>query len=73
MPGDSLVSVLVPAYNHEQYVTDALASIVAQTHPDLELIIANDGSTDATSEVIEAFLRQAPEGGRRILDGVLPT
>lgn len=58
MPGSSLVSVLVPAYNHERYVNDCLASIVAQTHPDLELIIANDGSTDDTHQAIDAFLHQ---------------
>lgn len=58
MPGSSLVSVLVPAYNHEQYIRDCLASIVAQTHPDLELLIANDGSLDATQEAIETFLQQ---------------
>ena len=58
MPGSSLVSVLVPAYNHERYVSDCLASIVAQTHPDLELIIANDGSTDDTHQAIDAFLHQ---------------
>ncbi len=62
MPGDSLVSVLVPAYNHERYVTECLASVAAQTHPDLELLIANDGSTDGTHDAIEAFL--ATNSGR---------
>lgn len=56
MPGDSLVSVLVPAYNHERWVSECLASVAAQTHPDLELLVANDGSTDGTHDAIEAFL-----------------
>ncbi|MBE6445138.1 MAG: glycosyltransferase family 2 protein [Alphaproteobacteria bacterium] len=43
-----LVSVIIPAYNHEQFVQDTIHSIVAQTYQNIELIIINDGSKDNT-------------------------
>lgn len=53
-----LVSVIVPAYNHEAYVRDCLESIYAQTYPTIELIILNDGSTDNTDMEIRRFLEE---------------
>ena len=47
-----LVSVLIPAYNHERYVQDAIRSVIAQTCPNIELIVVNDGSKDSTWEKI---------------------
>lgn len=47
-----LVSVVVPAYNHEKYVHDSILSIVNQDYSNIELIILNDGSKDATHEKI---------------------
>jgi alpha-1,3-rhamnosyltransferase len=52
--GAPLVSIVVPAYNHERYVGAAIDSLVAQTWPNLELIIVNDGSPDATLEIIQS-------------------
>jgi alpha-1,3-rhamnosyltransferase len=49
-----LVSAIVPAYNHEKYVGATIDSLVAQTWPDLEVIVVNDGSPDATLEVIQS-------------------
>lgn len=51
-----LVSVIVPAYNHELYIEDCLKSIVSQTYDNLEIIIINDGSKDNTGLVIEKFI-----------------
>ncbi len=49
------VSVLIPAYNHEKYVGEAIHSVLDQTFQDLELIIINDGSTDHTQFEILKF------------------
>ena len=53
-----VVSVIIPVYNGEQYIGDAIESVRAQTHQATELIVINDGSTDGSRDQI---LRQAPE------------
>jgi glycosyltransferase involved in cell wall biosynthesis len=50
-----LVSVLIPCYNAERWVADTLDSAFAQTWPNIEVVLVNDGSTDGTSEVLERF------------------
>ncbi len=52
------VSVLVPIYNVETYLRQALESLVAQTMPELEFICINDGSTDGSLKIIQEFMRQ---------------
>ena len=49
------VSVVVPAYNQCEYLREALASALAQTMSDLEVIVVDDGSTDRTPEVCAAI------------------
>ena len=51
-----LVSVIISSYNHAQYVREALMSVQAQTYPNIELIIIDDGSTDETAQIIEQTL-----------------
>lgn len=43
-----LVSVLIPAYNHEKYVQETIRSIIKQTYSNIELLVLDDGSTDST-------------------------
>lgn len=49
------ISVILPAYNAERYLQDAIDSILKQTFRDFELIILNDGSTDKTEEIILSY------------------
>ncbi len=50
-----LISVVIPAYNHEKYIGAAIESVLNQTCSDFELIIVDDGSTDNTAEVIKGY------------------
>lgn len=51
-----LVTVAIPAYNHQDYVRETIRSIIEQTHKNIELVIFNDGSTDNTDAKIREFL-----------------
>ena len=51
----SLVSVIIPAYNHEKFVGAAIESVLDQSFDNFELIVIDDGSTDRTGEVIQAY------------------
>ncbi|MBI3986209.1 MAG: glycosyltransferase [Lentisphaerae bacterium] len=55
-PDSPLVSVVIPAYNHERYVGPAIESVLGQTCRDLEVIVIDDGSTDGTWRVIQPYL-----------------
>lgn len=51
------VSIIVPVYNVEKYVARCLDSCINQTFEDLEIICVNDGSTDRSLEILEAYAR----------------
>ena len=48
-----LISVIIPLYNHESFITEALDSILNQTFQDFEIIIINDGSTDKSETIVQ--------------------
>lgn len=49
------VSMIIPVYNGARHVTEAIESALAQTYPDFELIIANDGSSDNSRAIIAPY------------------
>ncbi len=50
-----LISVVIPAYNHEKFVGAAVESVLGQSVDDLELIVVDDGSTDSTAAVVQSY------------------
>ena len=72
-----LVSIVMTTYQHAAFIADAIESALAQTYPDIEIVIADDGSTDGAWEIIQSYaarhpdrivlLPQKPNGG---IDGI---
>lgn len=64
---DPLVSVIIPVYNGDRFLADALRSVVGQSYRPIEVIVVDDGSTDASVSVASSFeevilIRQANQG-----------
>jgi len=49
------VSAIIPAYNAETYLAESLDSALAQTYPNLEVVVTNDGSTDGTADILRRY------------------
>jgi glycosyltransferase involved in cell wall biosynthesis len=49
------ISVIIPTYNHAQYLGEAIESVLAQDYPDKEVIVVDDGSTDCTHDVTARY------------------
>lgn len=52
---NQLISVIIPTYNHANYLKKAINSVLLQTYTNFEIIVMDDGSTDNTKEVISEF------------------
>lgn len=57
MPEQPLISVIMAVYNGEEYLGEAIASVLNQTLQDFEFIIINDGSTDNTAAILDHYLQ----------------
>jgi teichuronic acid biosynthesis glycosyltransferase TuaG len=55
---DDLVSIIMPAYNAEKYIEEAIQSVLKQTYTNWELIIVNDCSNDKTEQIIKKYREQ---------------
>jgi len=49
------VSIVIPAYNHADFLAEAIDSVLTQDYPDIELIVLDDGSTDGTRSLLERY------------------
>ena len=64
---EARVSVIIPCYNGARYLRDSIESVCRQTHPAHEIIVVDDGSTDASAAIASSFaevrlIRQANQG-----------
>lgn len=67
MAKDELVSIIVPVYNVEKFILETIGSVAAQTYPNWELLLVEDGSSDGTAAVIEEYVRQKKEDRIRLI------
>lgn len=64
---EALVSVLMPAYNHERYVEASVRSVLEQDWPRVELIVVDDGSSDGTWRVLESLRAECERRFERVV------
>ena len=57
---ESLISVIIPIYNTENYLRKCLDSVKNQTYRNLEVILVDDGSTDGSAEICDEYARIDP-------------
>lgn len=55
-----MISVIIPAYNAEVYISETIESIFNQTFKDFEIIVIDDGSTDSTVSIVKKYMSQDP-------------
>jgi len=55
MKAPSLVSIIIPCYQQAHFLADAIDSALAQTYPNVEVVVVNDGSKDDTSDVVRSY------------------
>jgi glycosyltransferase involved in cell wall biosynthesis len=55
MAGECMITVIIPAYNHERFIGEAVDSVLQQSWTDLELLVIDDGSTDRTGDIVQSY------------------
>ena len=56
-----LVSIIIPAYNVQDYIEECINSALNQTYPNIEIIVVDNNSTDQTLEIVKDFKRRHPD------------
>ena len=55
---EPLLSIIIPAFNIEQYISRCLDSLINQSYKNIEVIVVNDGSTDSTGDIIDSYVKK---------------
>jgi glycosyltransferase involved in cell wall biosynthesis len=72
MKESPLVSVIIPVYNYDRYLAEALESVVGQTYRHLEVIVVDDGSTDQSGEIAKSFAGKGVRYCHQVHAGIGP-
>lgn len=64
------VAILLSTYNGEKFLGEQLDSLLAQSYPDFIIVVRDDGSRDATAEILDRYCAQHPDKFRRVTDDV---
>lgn len=67
-----LVSVIIPVYNYDRYLAEAIESVLSQTYRYLEVIVVDDGSTDQSAEVARSFADRGVRYCHQVHAGIGP-
>ena len=67
-----LVSVIIPVYNYDRYLGEAVESVLNQTYKHLEVIVVDDGSTDRSREVAQSFAERGVRYCHQVHTGIGP-
>lgn len=67
-PWNPLVSIIVPCFNHAEFLRERLDSIINQTYQNIEVILLDDGSTDGSKEILTDFHRRHSDKTRLIIN-----
>jgi glycosyltransferase involved in cell wall biosynthesis len=57
-----MISIILPSYNHANFIGEAIESVLHQTYQDYEFLVSDDGSSDHTAEILEKYASRFPEG-----------
>ena len=72
MKESPLVSVIIPVYNYDRYLAEAIESALGQTYQHLEVIVVDDGSTDRSGEVARSFAGRGVRYCHQVNAGIGP-
>ena len=67
-PADPLVSIVIPAYNAEKDIAQAIRCAISQTYPEIEIIVVDDGSQDGTVQTAREILKSSFKGRWSVLE-----